>query len=70
MTADMVCPPSLLQEEANPNSPLQMAGQIARRFITTKHISGMLETSCLPTPRLERFYPATVDVNEINRQGV
>lgn len=72
MTADMVCPPSLLQEEANPNSPpYKWLDKIARRFITTKHISALLESSAGQRHAWKDFIQQQgVDITEINRQGV
>ncbi|SFN33987.1 pentatricopeptide repeat domain-containing protein (PPR motif) [Formivibrio citricus] len=72
MTADMVCPPSLLQEEANPaNPPYKWLGMIARRFITTKHISGMLETATGQRHAWKDFIQQQgQEVTEINKQGV
>lgn len=72
MTADMICPPSLPGEEANPMAPpYKWLSKIARRFITTKHISGMLEAAAGQRPTWRDFIQQEGhEVTEINKQGV
>lgn len=72
MTADMVCPPSLLEEEANPQvAPYKWIRRIARRFITTKHQSNLLETSAGQRHAWRDFIQhCGAEVMEVNNLGV
>lgn len=72
MTADMVCPQTLPGETANPgNPPYKWLEKIAQRFITTKHISAMLETACGQRNTWKAFIQQQgMDITEINKQGV
>lgn len=72
MTADMVCPPSQAQEQASAGAPpYKWLSKIARRFITTKHISAMLETSAGQRSAWKIFIQQQgQEVAEINKQGV
>lgn len=72
MTADMICPPSLLEEEANPlTAPYKWLYAIARRFITTKHLSSLLETAAGQRHAWRDFIQQCgAEITELNKQGV
>ncbi len=72
MTADMICPPSLLEEEANPLiAPYKWLRTIARRFITTKHLSSLLETAAGQRHAWRDFIQKCgIEITELNKQGV
>lgn len=72
MTADMVCPPSQPGEEANPAiAPYKWLRVIARRFITTRHISNLLEAAVSQRPGWQSFITQCgAEVTDLNNQGV
>ncbi|MBS1154642.1 MAG: hypothetical protein H6R07_566 [Proteobacteria bacterium] len=72
MTADMVCPPSLPEEEANPAmAPYKWLRAIARRFITTKHLSNLLETAVGQRHAWKDFIQRCgAEITDLNNLGV
>ncbi|SMC25222.1 Tetratricopeptide repeat-containing protein [Andreprevotia lacus DSM 23236] len=72
MTADQVCPPTVDGEQANDNvPPYKWLAALARRFITTKYISGMLESAASQRPAWAHYIQQVgQDVSDLNRDGV
>lgn len=72
MTADMICPPSLPGEEANPaNAPYKWLRVLARRFITTKHISNLLEVAAGQRTAWQTYIAQCgAEITDLNNQGV
>ncbi|WP_373975042.1 response regulator [Chitinibacter sp. SCUT-21] len=72
MTADIVCPATIEGEQASgATAPYKWLLHIAQRFITTKHISGMLESSANMRPVWQQFIQqAGSEINELNNEGV
>lgn len=72
MSADTVCPPSLQTEETNPAiPPYRWIRKLARRFITTKHQSNLLETAAGQRYIWRDFIQECgTEINELNKQGV
>lgn len=72
MTADLLCPPSLEGEEGHSgNPPYSWLYRIARRFVTTRHISSMLEGACgMRQAWREYIQRVGAEITELNNQGV
>lgn len=72
MTADLICPPSQNHEQGSSNTPpYSWLHSIARRFITTKHHSALLETAAGTREGWKRYIrDQGMDVAEINKFGV
>ncbi|QLI80283.1 response regulator [Chitinibacter fontanus] len=72
MTADIVCPATIEGEQATGSAaPYKWLLHIAQRFITTKHISGMLESSANMRPTWQAFIQhAGTEITELNNEGV
>ncbi|WP_035056914.1 response regulator [Andreprevotia chitinilytica] len=72
MTADQVCPPTMPGEEANESvPPYKWLAALARRFATTKYISGMLESAANARPAWRAYIQQVgQEIGEVNRQGV
>ncbi|KAF0814223.1 Chemotaxis protein CheY [Andreprevotia sp. IGB-42] len=72
MTADQVCPPTLPGEQADENvAPYRWLAALARRFVTTKYISGMLESAASQRPEWQAYIQHIgQEVSELNREGV
>lgn len=72
MTADLVCPATVEGEQASGSTaPYKWLLHIAQRFITTRHISGMLESSANMRPAWQSFIQqAGVEINDLNNEGV
>lgn len=72
MAADLLCPVTVQDETPNPATPPYswLAG-LARRFVTTRHISGMLESAASQRPVWHDFIQQIgQEVSELNNQGV
>ncbi len=72
MTANIICPPSVPGEQATATlPPYKWIGIIARRFITTKHISNLLEAAVTQRPAWQNYIAVCgADITEMNNQGV
>lgn len=72
MTADIVCPPTLLEEKAKPEvAPYTWLRTIAQRFITTKHLSNLLETAVSQRVTWQEYIQhCGAEITELNNQGV
>jgi hypothetical protein len=72
MTADLICPPTIEGEQASEQAPpYKWLKQIAQRFITTRHISGMLESSANMRPAWQSYIQQVgQDITELNNDGV
>ncbi|MBE9609827.1 response regulator [Chitinilyticum piscinae] len=72
MAADLLCPATIEGEQANPaNPPYSWLAALARRFVTTKQISGMLESAANQRPAWHDFIQGIgQEIGELNNQGV
>ena len=72
MAADIICPATVEGEEANGNTPpYKWLLHIAQRFITTRHISGLLESAANMRPTWKNYIQQVgVEMNELNNAGV
>ncbi|WP_157671024.1 response regulator [Chitinibacter sp. GC72] len=72
MTADLICPATVEGEQASGSTaPYKWLLHIAQRFITTRHISGMLESSANMRPAWQSFIQqAGAEINDLNNEGV
>ncbi|WP_410498628.1 response regulator [Chitinibacter sp. S2-10] len=72
MAADLVCPPTAENEQANSGAvPYNWLQQIAQRFVTTRHISGMLESAANMRPLWQQFIQQSgAEIIELNHESV
>ncbi|UXY13942.1 response regulator [Chitiniphilus purpureus] len=72
MTADFICPPSQAGEVPNPQvPPYRWLMAIAERFITSKHVSGLLEGACGQRASWAGYVRQLgSDIGELNKLGV
>ncbi|MEN9657615.1 MAG: hypothetical protein RL571_1080 [Pseudomonadota bacterium] len=72
MTAHLICPPSNESEAANSsNSPYRWPAISARRFVTTKNISDILESTANKRSIWRQFIQQTgQEITDINNSGV
>ncbi|WP_158380786.1 response regulator [Chitinilyticum litopenaei] len=72
MCADLLSPPSVEGETPNPATPpYSWLDGLARRFVTTRHISGMLESAANQRPAWGAYIQEVgQEVSELNNQGV
>ncbi|WP_051259113.1 MULTISPECIES: response regulator [Chitinibacter] len=72
MTADLICPPTLEGEQPDHHAPpYKWLYALARRFVTTRHISGMLESAANMRPVWQHFIQHSgSEVTELNNEAV
>jgi DNA-binding response OmpR family regulator/Flp pilus assembly protein TadD len=72
MTAHLVFPPSTENEEANSSTPpYRWLAILAKRFVTTKNISGILESTANQRSSWRQFIQQTgQEITDINSNGV
>ncbi|MDW5415933.1 response regulator [Iodobacter sp. CM08] len=72
MTAHLICPPSNENETPNnSNPPYRWLAIIAKRFVTTKNISGILESTANKRGIWRQFIQQTgQEITDINNTGV
>jgi DNA-binding response OmpR family regulator/Flp pilus assembly protein TadD len=72
MTAHLICPPSNESEAANSsNPPYRWLAILAKRFVTTKNISGILESTANKRDIWRQFIQQTgQEITDINNSGV
>ena len=72
MAADLICPATVEGEEpSGETAPYKWLKHIAQRFITTRHISGLLESAATMRPVWKDFIQQIgQEINELNNTGV
>ncbi|MCX7204979.1 MAG: response regulator [Proteobacteria bacterium] len=72
MTAHLICPPTNEHESPNISSPpYRWLSILAKRFVTTKNMSGILESTANQRPTWRQFIQQTGhEITEINNNGV
>ncbi|MCB5195221.1 response regulator [Deefgea salmonis] len=72
MAADLICPATVEGETPTGDAPpYKWLRQISQRFITTRHISGLLESAANMRPTWKEYIlQVGQEVNELNNTGV
>ncbi|AMC33972.1 response regulator [Janthinobacterium sp. B9-8] len=72
MTANLISPPCNDQETPNPSAaPYRWLAILAKRFVTTKNMSGILESTANQRPVWRQFIQQTgQEITDINNNGV
>lgn len=72
MAADLICPATLEGETPNGNTaPYKWLRHIGQRFITTRHVSGLLESAATMRPVWKEYIQQVgQEITELNNTGV
>ncbi|MBM5573079.1 hypothetical protein [Deefgea sp. CFH1-16] len=72
MAADLICPATVDGETPSGDAaPYKWLQHISQRFITTRHISGLLESAANMRPAWKAYIQQIgQDVNDLNNRGV
>ncbi|NHQ87630.1 response regulator [Iodobacter sp. HSC-16F04] len=72
MTAHLICPPSNETETANSSAPpYRWLSILSKRFVTTKNMSGILESTANQRPAWKQFIQTTgQEITDVNNTGV